>query len=57
MISKAGAVLQAIKMVIYTDEDIVTLNHPQVIGGNTLNLYAVWERNEVEVTVKDGTSS
>lgn len=43
--------------VIYTDEDIVTVNPPQVIGGNTLNLYAVWERNQVEVTVKDGTSS
>ena len=30
-------------MLFYVDEDVVKVNHPEVIGGNTLNLYAVWD--------------
>ena len=33
--------------VIYVDEDVVKVNHPEVIGGNTLNLYADLGHSEI----------
>lgn len=43
--------------VIYVDEDVVKVNHPEVIGGNTLNLYAVWDIQKYTVEFINGNET